>query len=258
MIPDSQVRPGVRLDYLDWIGQYAAKRRPDVIVHLGDFADMHSLSSYDRGKTSFEGRRYTADIDAACEGWERLNAPIDAEMKRSKWRPQRVILLGNHEDRITRAADDDSRVHGLISLDDLPYSASGWEVEPFLKPRFIDGVGYAHYWYRPNSGRPYSGAIETRLKNIGHTFTQGHEQTLGYAVMPTASGEMRQGLVAGACYLHDEGYKSWQGNDHWRGVIVKHEVRRGTYDPMFVSLGYLAREYGGKPLYRFRQRQQAA
>ena len=65
IIPDTQVKRGVDLSYLEWIGKYIVDKKPDVIVQIGDFADMPSLSSYDVGKKSFEGRRYKDDIEAA-------------------------------------------------------------------------------------------------------------------------------------------------------------------------------------------------
>jgi hypothetical protein len=87
VIPDTQVKPGISLDYLRWIGQYAAEKQPDVIVQIGDFADMPSLSSYDTGKKSFEGRTYKADIRAALKGMEILLEPIkrlNKKLARSK------------------------------------------------------------------------------------------------------------------------------------------------------------------------------
>ena len=58
IIPDCQVKDGVDLSYLTWVGKYLAEKKPDVIVQIGDFADMPSLSSYDVGRKCFEGRRY--------------------------------------------------------------------------------------------------------------------------------------------------------------------------------------------------------
>src|SRR6187431_2812527 len=58
VIPDVQSKPGVQNDHLTWIGAYAVEKKPDVIVCIGDFWDFPSLSSYDKGKLSFEGRRY--------------------------------------------------------------------------------------------------------------------------------------------------------------------------------------------------------
>ena len=50
VIGDTQVKPGISLSYLTWIGKYIVDKQPDVIVMIGDFADMPSLSSYDVGK----------------------------------------------------------------------------------------------------------------------------------------------------------------------------------------------------------------
>ena len=109
VIPDTQVKPGVNTDHLEWAGRYAVKMKPDVIVHLGDHADFPSLSTWDKkGGRHMEGKRIMADFESANEAWARLNAPIDKEIarlkkgKRKAWNPRRVITLGNHEDRVTR------------------------------------------------------------------------------------------------------------------------------------------------------------
>jgi hypothetical protein len=78
----------------------------------------------------------------------------------------------------------------------------------------------------------------------------GHQQVLDYG-LKFVSGKSQHGLVAGACYLHDEDYKGYQGNAHWRGIIICHEVEDGSYDPMFVSLDYLCRKYEGMRLTQF-------
>ena len=50
-------------------------------------------------------------------------------------------------------------------------------------------------------------------------------------------------ICAGACYTDDEHYKGPQGNYHWRGLIVKHNVINGAYSPMFVDLDYLEKKF---------------
>lgn len=141
---------------------------------------------------------------------------------------------------------------GFLSLDDLTYVEHGWEVVPFLKPLTLDGVSYAHFWANPMTGRPYGGMAVTRLKNIGHSFTMGHQQVLDYAVR-FVRDRSQHALIAGACYLHDEDYKGYQGNAHWRGIVVCHHVEDGSYDPMFVSLDYLCRRYEGVRLAEFKR-----
>lgn len=258
VIPDTQVKEGVPTDHLKWIGEYIVDHfagQPNVkIIHLGDNWDLPALSSYDKGKKSAEGKRVIADINAGNAGFALLSQALEeynAKRKQNKekqWWPQRILLRGNHEDRITRACQDDASLDGFLSLDLL--KSPGWEVVPFLKPIFIDGIGYVHYWQNNMTGKPLGGAASTRMKTLGFSFTQGHQQVLDYAIR-FVKGSSQHGLIAGACYLHDEMYKGFQSNAHWRGIIVKHEVRDGSYDPMFVSLDYLARRYTGKSVEEF-------
>ena len=259
VIPDTQAKPGAPTDHLKWIGQYIVDQfhdQPIKIIHLGDHADMPSLSSYDKGKKSMEGRRYLQDIEAANEAWQILNKPLNdfnlnrRKTRHAKWQPERHILLGNHEDRINRAVESDAQLEGVISTDDLIYAKTGWQVHPFLSPVFLDVVGYSHYWYNPMNGRPLGGTAEGRLKTLGHSFTMGHQQTYLTAIR-YVNDQQQRGLIAGACYLHDEDYKGPQGNHHWRGILIKHQVNNGAYDLMEVSLDYLCRRYEGVSLDRF-------
>jgi len=253
VIPDTQVTPSVRRDHLTWIGRYIADLRPDVVVHLGDHWDFESLSVYDRGKLQFEGRRLRADIDAGNAGLAELTAPIHDVQETARrgnrriWKPRLVMLRGNHEHRLSRAVEEDPKLEGFLDYSQLNDTSLGWEVHDFLDPVEIDGVVYAHYFYNPLTGKPWGGTVATMLKNIGHTFTMGHRQTFDVSVRYVGNRQIR-GIVAGACYLHDEDYKGPQGNHHWRGILVKHEVRDGQYDLMEVSLDYLCRKYEGVSL----------
>lgn len=260
LIPDTQAKPGVPTDHLRWIGQYIVEKKPDVVIHIGDHPDMPSLSSYDRGKIQFEGRRYHADIEAANEAWAILNKPLvdynatRARFKEKQWWPRRIYCRGNHDDRIMRAVADNPVLDGTIGYDDLDIERSGWEVYDFLTPVWVDGVAYCHFFQNRMTGKPLGGMAATRLKTIGHSFTMGHQQTLDYAIrfVDGAEGDRSQhALIAGACYLHDEDYKGVQGNAHWRGIVRCHGVEDGSYDPMFVRLDSLCRRYEGVPLAEF-------
>lgn len=259
VIPDTQSKPGIPNDHMTWVGKYIVDYQPDVIVHLGDHADFPSLSSYDRGKSDFHSRRYNDDVACAKRDWRLLNQPlIDYNKQKRKnkdkqYKPERHITLGNHEDRLSKAiAMDAVMLDGLVSLKDLDYEAFGWTVHPFLQPVVIDGVHYAHYFYQPNTGRAYGGEnLFLRLKNIGHTFTMGHQQGKLTAQRYLSDGTTHRGLVVGSCYLHDEDYKGPQANHHWRGIILKHEVSDGNYDLMEVSLDFLCRKYEQMRLSRF-------
>lgn len=253
-IPDSQVKPGVPIDHLKWIGQYIVDKKPDVIIHAGDFADMPSLSSYDKGKKAMEGRRVSDDINAARKGWDLLNSPIEEYNERARrnkekqYKPEKHITLGNHEDRITRVCNTDAQLEGLLGIESLHLDNYGWTVHDFLAMVTIDGVTYSHFFANPFSGRPWGGMMQTRLKNIGFSFTMGHVQLKEAGEIFLANGVVRRGLVAGACYMHDEDYKGPQGNYHWRGILMKHNVNCGNYDLMEVPLEYLCMRYEGVKL----------
>jgi hypothetical protein len=128
VIPDTQVCPGSPTEHLTWIGEYIVHKEPDVIVMLGDFAEMESLSSYDRGKKAFEGRRYWKDVEAAKQAMGKLLSPLRREQqkrkyaKRRQYMPRMVMLLGNHENRINRAVEQE------LSLKEL-YQPKTWDMK---------------------------------------------------------------------------------------------------------------------------------
>ena len=64
VIADTQCKSEEDLTYMGAIGKFIYNEKPDVIVHIGDHYDFPSLSSYDKGKSSSEGRRLSNDIKA--------------------------------------------------------------------------------------------------------------------------------------------------------------------------------------------------
>lgn len=244
IIPDVQAKPGVPLEHLEWAGKYIAEHRPDVIVCIGDFADLESLSHYDKGKKSFEGRRYKSDLAAAHEAMELLMVPIIAC---EDYHPRLVLTLGNHENRINRAVEDDCKLEGTIGVEDLGYEARGWEVVPYLEVVEIDGVCFSHFFASGVMGRPVCSA--RALNNKKHqSCVMGHVQRREIDYQYTATGKRITSMFVGTFYQHDEDYLGPQGNaETWRGCWVLNEVQNGVYDEMPISMDYLRRKYSGEP-----------
>lgn len=249
VIPDVQFRDGDNTEFLTHIGEYIVEKKPTRLICLGDFADMPSLSSYDVGKKSFEGRRYKKDIDAANAAMEVLLKPINDYNNKARknhkplYTPSMDFTLGNHEDRITRAVEGDPKLDGTISVDDLRYSAYGWNVHAFLSPVVLDGVCYSHYFTTGLAGRPASTA-QAQLAKQHMSCIAGHQQGFQMATAYRADGKRITSMIVGSCYEHNEDYLGPQGNHHWRGVIMLHEVQDGQFDVMPVSLKYLRKRYG--------------
>lgn len=258
LVPDTQVTPGVPIDHLGWIGHYivdefARKTEPLQVIHIGDHWDMHSLSSYDKGTLRSEGARYEDDIESGNLGFEKLSKPIEAERRKARkglhpWDIKLDFFFGNHEERVVRAYESNPEFFGKLDLSDM--DTRGWTTHDFLVPVLIDGIMYSHYFLNPANGRPVSGMMPTRLKTIGTSFTQGHQQGLVTGMYESMAGR-RRGIVAGSCYLHDEKYRGPQAAGEWRGILVCWQVEDGDYDLMEVSLDYLCRRYEGVPLVEF-------
>ena len=250
VIPDCQVKEGVPLEHLTWAGKAIVDYKPDVVVNLGDFADMPSLSSHDiKGSKYFEGLRYKKDIESAKEAMKILLAPLrDAqkaqkESKHKVYKPRMVLTLGNHENRIDRAVNNNPTLEGLISTKDLDYERD-WEVHGFLHPVFINGVGFNHYWPVGAMGRP-AGAASAIINKLHMSCVAGHQQGKQIAYGKRADGKPICAIIVGSYYLHDESYMDQLSNRHWRGLLMMNEVHDGHFDEMFLSVEYLGRKYGG-------------
>lgn len=249
-MPDLQLKKGVPTDHLEWIGKDIARRKPDLIVLIGDVWDMPSLSMHDeRGSLAMEGARYEDDIKAGNDGLALLMAPVMAAIS-DEWNPRRVYCEGNHEYRIMRAINTDPRYSGIIGPHHCNVEKFGFERYPFKQVVEVDGVNYAHFFQMANSDRPIGGSMDNRLNKICGTFVQGHEQGLLQHRRPLPIGRTIHGIVCGSAYLHSEDYRGPQRNNEWRGVVVLHDVRNGgDCDPMPLTLQYMAREYGGVELH---------
>lgn len=232
VIPDTQVRPGVNTDHMEWAGNFIQHKQPNVIIMIGDWWDMPSLSMYDKGKAAFEGRRYVHDIKAGRDAMERLLAPI-------KYKPRLVFCLGNHEARIQRVVDMNAEYQGKFDLEDMGLRDYGWEVIPFLQPIEISGVLYSHYFTSGVLGRPVSSAA-AMLRDQQQSCTQGHVQHADCAMHKKTQ---QRGLFCGTFYSHSESYLGPQGNGQRRQIIMKHEVTEGRYDLMEISLNFLSKAY---------------
>ena len=102
LIPDSHASPGHHNKRYEWVGKLIYDVKPDVVIDIGDFGDVPSLCSYDRGKGSFQQRRYQDDVEVVIDAQEKLWRPFKRAKKKL---PKRYKLIGNHEYRVERAIE---------------------------------------------------------------------------------------------------------------------------------------------------------
>ena len=207
---------------MTWLGKYICEIKPDYVVHIGDHFDMPSLSSYDKGTGYAEGRRVVEDIKVGKEALDMMWEPIQKmnrtalKNKKATYNPHKIFTIGNHEQRIERYVNSNPELIGQFGYADLGLEERGWEVFDYLEVTNIEGILFSHYFANPMTGRPYSGRCSSLLPTIGKSFVMGHRQELDYTCRELVSGDRQFGVVAGAFYQHDEGYKGYQGNKHWR------------------------------------------
>lgn len=247
VIPDPHAHPKHHNRRAEWLGRLILDVKPDVVIEIGDGADMPSLSSYDKGKKSFEGRRYKDDVNSYVDFNDRLWGTVRSAKKAM---PRRVKLIGNHEERIDRIANNSPELDGVCSLDDLELKRFYDEVVGYegLAPGTveIDGVTYAHYFVSGIQGRPLGGEhpAHSLLTKQFQSLTCGHSHIADLCYRTSAAGRKIIGCVVG-CFLDYPA--DWCGKEiqklWWSGVVVKRNVEGGVYDPQFISTNALKKEY---------------
>lgn len=247
VIPDSHAHPNHHNDRADWLANLIIDLKPDVVVHIGDSADLPSLSSYDKGKRSFHGRTYRADIDAHLDFQERVWTPVVARKKKL---PRTVFCVGNHEQRIEKALDLSPELTGTIGMGDLDLDRWYDDVVPYRGSTpgviEIDGVHYAHYFISGVMGRPVSGMHPAySLLNKQHSScTAGHLHLADQCSHTTVDGRRIHASIVGCYQDYDSDWAGESNRLWWRGVLVKRNVENGMYDSQWISIDALRKEYG--------------
>ena len=251
-IGDPHAHPDYHNDRADWLGKLILDLKPDVVVNIGDAADLPSLSTYDKGKASFYARNYEKDITAHLDFQDRMWYPM---FKSKKKLPRRVVIEGNHEHRIKRLLDLEPHLSGGrygVSFNDLAFKDYYNDVVEYNggSPGIIniDGIDYSHYFVSGISGRPLQSihhAFDLTVKRFNSS-TCGHSHLFDHHVRRDSSGNQRQGLVAG---VYQDYASPWAGaiNKNWNsGICIKRGVEGGAYDLEWVSIERMKELYGGK------------
>lgn len=246
VIPDAHTTPGENNDRAIWLGHLISDIKPDVVVDLGDTADMASLCTYDRGTKAFQGRSYRADVEVHNDYQDKLWSTV---RKSKRKLPRKVRLIGNHEQRIVKAINIQPELEGTISLNDLDLERYYDDVVYYEGSTpgtiNIDGITYAHYLTSGVMGRAISGEhmAYTLLTKKFQSCTVGHNHTFDYCIRTNANGNPIMGLCGGVFQSHRPAFAGLGGNLWRRGVCIKRFISAGCYDLEWVSLDRLKKEY---------------
>lgn len=232
VIPDTHVEPGQNNERARWLGNLIADRQPSCIVHIGDLAELGSMSFHDPIKST----AYDMDVRSVKDFMELLkqhasNAWTDANT---------YFLEGNHEARIRRRIAEQPELAGTIKLEDFGvYEDFDQVIEWSGGPGVLElnGVLFAHF-IQGRTGRALGGVNHARtlLLNCMQSCVVGHSHALSYACQPLPRGDHAHGIVCGCFYDHFQEYAGQFSDKFWRGVVYLHDVRKGELEPEFISL----------------------
>ena len=240
--------PSVSNDRYLWLGKFLYELKPDLVVDLGDGADMRSLNSYDtRYPQQIVNQSYEEDIDVYNDAQEKLRHPFKYSKKK---KPFWVGFEGNHEHRIKKAIALDPRLEGQrygVSFGHLQTDKYFDEYHGYVNggPAIADyaGVDFAHYFSAGNFGSATSGLHHayTVINNRHKSSVCGHSHKRNVYFKDAASSI---GMVVG-CYKGAE--ETWAGQSNsewWSGVVVMRDLENGMFEPEFVSKKMLEQHYG--------------
>lgn len=250
IIPDAHATPKTSNKRALWVSRLIAEVKPDVVIDLGDSADMSSLSSYDKGKRAFQGRSYNEDVVAYRDFQDKVwHYPRKSKRKM----PRRVRLIGNHEQRIDRALDQSPELEGTIGYEDLDLGSYYDDVVHYSGGTpgviTIDGVEYAHYFVSGVMGRSISGEHPGHSLNVKRhvSSTCGHTHLFSHDTRPIGGrGGRINGLHAGCFTDHNHGWAGESQRYWYPCVIIKNNVENGNYDLSVISLSSLEKAYASE------------
>ena len=242
--------PEVGNERFDWLGQYIADVKPDMVIDLGDGADMCSLNSFDSTPKAIVMQNYGEDINHYNEAMERLRAPYK-KLKRKKlhW----VGFEGNHENRIKKAIAESPRSEDRtgqgygISFGHLQTDHWFDEYHEYYNkaPAIANycGVDFAHFFSLGNTANA-TGGLHHAYSVISKRHTSsvcGHSHKRNIYFM---DGPGSIGMVVGCYKGHEEAWAGQSNLEWWNGVVMMREVDNGMFEPQFISLETLEKEYG--------------
>jgi predicted phosphodiesterase len=149
--------------------------KPEVVVHMGDLADMFTVSSHSKDPS----RLLTLKDELV------LVRKLRAQME--SLAPRRMVFVeGNHEDRLRRYLQDKApELFGLVSADELiGLSKNGWE---FTGYKDYAKVGKLHVTHDTGHSGKYTTA--RALETFQASVVIGHHHAIGFMVGGDAKGK---------------------------------------------------------------------
>jgi predicted phosphodiesterase len=141
VIADTHDNPTLPQDRFRQLGKFIQDFSPDVVVHLGDWADFEFASRFESWE-SIHGRErspFRDEIDSLRRAIDLLHEPF-AHMSKP---PKLVTTAGNHDHRIWEWENNHPECEGMMWVE-FEKALGSWDVYPYREYFFLDGIGFTH------------------------------------------------------------------------------------------------------------------
>lgn len=196
---DGHVAPGQDLSRFDSLGRFIVDLQPDAIACLGDLATNDSVSYWD--VPFLEQTTLADDVAAVVEAQSRLFAPIaeynrkQASSRHKQYRPYTFMTMGNHEYRLTRRMEADSRGLGSVVDPISLYHFDRYWQEIVDWKEFIEhqGILFTHCPTN-NRGKPIDTVYRGRHITLASdkSIVYAHTHSLDFTTTGVIGNENRQ------------------------------------------------------------------
>jgi predicted phosphodiesterase len=255
VIPDGHVDDVHDLSRFAYLGNLIVERKPDMIVQLGDFVTVGSLSHFDMKKSrKMEGMRFSSEMQAGRTALDLLFGPMNKYnekmkvQKRKKYEPEVIWCEGNHEFRVESYLDYHPHLVGQLELflpQNLNYGAYPiTEIVPYREFITRDGISYTHAPInaacKPTTGKF---ALYRASEIFATSIVFGHLHRKEGLNLMRHGGGILQVFSAGCFFEHVDDYALGAQNIYWRGVQMLHVWDEGRFDIEEIGIARLKEEY---------------
>ena len=238
-IGDCHATPGYDNKRFEAMGEFAAEELSGVddayIVQIGDWSDCVAFNEHGT-KLEMETVRWEEDKEVTLDSLDRFMDPF---YRRKKKLPTRTIILGNHENRVTRWIEQNPRFQGAFNVNQLGFERFGFQVVPYMRTMLLGGIHFVHHLGSSNGTAAKISSPTNGIKSVGVTTVVGHTHTAGWFPVNYKDRKIH-GLDLGCAIHKDMGYQeNWScptAHKYDRCIWVFDNVKNGDFDFRMVRL----------------------
>lgn len=219
VLGDSHAHPDETNERFEWLGRMIVSKQPDIVLDIGDSADLPSLMNFDKPRPTpvFEGfNALWRDVESYYDAQDRLMNII----ARGKVKPKFLKTQGNHEYRLNKVLQYEPRLRGFVGPEILREREYGWAVTPYGKILSAGGAHFSHLLPGGSSKMGPRGVISSKPGTAG-VYCYGHTHRRGVYYY-TGLKPNHGAVINVGCYFRGEAKSHvWAGDDRltWqRGI----------------------------------------